>query len=483
MPKDNTFSIVFDKFYQGFAPLAHLNSLTELGNGGHCSAMGNVDVISGNYLTQGPALSDLTDGTQAGAVSELINFIMDKAVTSNATYGIGVSKLFKISATAVSNAGDWPQAITSCTDGESVINLKGKLYYFFNKSSGAEIGMFDLSSTFDHDWGSTVPTGAASLQKALHPVAAKEDIMIFGNGRYLGTFIDATTTLAPTKLDFGQGHEVADVVFHANQWYVAVNSGVTGTNRNKGYIYLYEGAAVSTLLDDEANVGPLKIGFLMPINGRIWVAYQDLSYTGGYQIGYLLGRSLVPMVHFTGTLPGFHQKTLYKNTILFLSNSLVYSAGAIIGDLPYQVSQLADGGYATVGALAAPFGTPMIASSDGGSNHRLAKFSGFDTTCTWKSIIVPLIKGRMTGFIDNIIVLTKTLGASARCDLIVQYNQQASSSSTKQITTTSKRRHVFPMAISGIEDFNIYLNFANGNASNDALIRQIIVEGHFEEKA
>jgi len=53
-------------------------------------------------------------------------------------------------------------------------------------------------------------------------VAKKEDIMLFGNGRYVGTYISSTTTLAPTKLDFGADTEVADVCFHANQWWIAV---------------------------------------------------------------------------------------------------------------------------------------------------------------------------------------------------------------------------------------------------------------------
>ena len=68
------------------------------------------------------------------------------------------------------------------------MELKGNLYYFLINLRGGEIGKFDLASTFDHDWGSTVPTGAAALQKAPHPVEVKEDIMVFGNGRYLGVY-------------------------------------------------------------------------------------------------------------------------------------------------------------------------------------------------------------------------------------------------------------------------------------------------------
>jgi len=479
----NEFIIELNKFYAGFSPVAHLNSLTEFGNSGHASAMQNVDVLTPDYITQGPALSNLTNGTQAGVVSELINFILDRATADGVTYGIGATKLFKITPTTVTSGGSpsWPQAVTGMTDGESVIELLGNLYGFYNKSSGGEILKMPLSTeVIDPDWGSTTPaTGAGALQSALHPSAKKEDLMIFGNGKYLGTYNATSDTLALTKLDFGNGTEVADVDFFSNQWLIAVNSGISGTNRNKSQIFLWEGGAISPILSDEVAVGVQKIGFIYPLNGIVFLAFQDL--TGGYKIGFVNGRRIKTVAHFTGSLPGFNQKTLYKDMILFVSSGLIYAAGAVIDELPFSISQHADGGYATVGALAAPFGTPLVASSDGGSNHRLAKFSGYDTACTWKSIIIPVIQGRKIGMIDEIIVLTNHLGASARCDLLLQYNQQQSDSGTAlQITGTGKRRHVFKdFKHTRIEDFNVSLDWSNGSASNPCNIRRIIIKGHY----
>ena len=212
------------------------------------------------------------------------------------------------------------------------------------------------------------------------------------------------------------------------------------------------------------------------------MAYQDLSSTGGYKIGYISGRQIKDLSYFTGSLPSFTQKTLYKNTILFLSSGSVYSSGAVIDELPIQVSQIADGGYATCGAIACPFGTPMIASTDGSSNHKLAQFSGHTTTCTWRSIIIPTVQDRLVGYLDRTTVLTKTLGSSARCDLIFELNQSSSSSSTFQITTTGKRKHNFNVNKKEVEDFRVFLNYANGNATNDCPIRRIIINGHFIER-
>jgi len=484
--KNNTFSVTLSKFYLGQAPLVHLDSLSEMGESGQYTVGTNVDVVSvPGVLTQGPGLANLTAGTQAGAVTELINHILDVAVASDVTYGIGATKLFKISSTAVASDATWPHAITLCLDGESVVSLRGNLYYFFNKTvgSGGDIGKYDLASSFDDDWGSTVPSGAGALQFANHPVAVKEDIMCFGNGRYMGTYLDASTTINLTKLDFGIGTSVDDVVFHANQWYIAVNSGVTGTNRTRGQIYLYDGGVTSAILSDETAVGVQRIGFLYPLNGVVYVAYQDLSSTGGYKIGYLSGRQLKTLRHFTGSLPNFAQKTLFQNTILFLSSGSVWSCGAVIDQLPVQISQLADGGYATCGALAAPFGTPMIASTDGGSNFKLAKFSGYGTASSWKSLVISVMQGRMLGLIDDVIVTTKSLGSGASCTLTIETNQFTSTSTPQTIATTGKRRHVFNnLGLLAFEDFRIALDFSSGSATNDCGIKKIQIVGHYVER-
>ena len=482
--KQNNFTFELKNFEVGFSPLAHLDSLTERGAEGSASVMTNAYILDG-LLTQGPALADLTNGTQAGVVSELINHILDKPTADSVTYGIGATKLFKITPTTVTTGGtpSWPQTITNCTDGESVIQLGANVYGFYNKSSGGDILKMPIATeVIDPDWGSAEPTGHAALQKAIHPVAVKEDIMIFGNGQYVGTYIGDTDTLAPTKLDFGSGYVVTDIIFHGNYWYIAVNGGISGTNRSTGQIYLYDGAATETILADETGIGLQKIGFLYVLDGTIFVAYQDLSSTGGYSIGYISGRTIKKLANFTGGLPNFAQKTLYEHTILFVAGGSLWSFGAVSPDLSAQISQIADGGYATLGALSSPFGTPMIASTDGSTNFRLAKFSGYDTTTTWKSVIMPTTFGRMKGYIDEVSVLTRVLGANAAATLTIEANQTATTSASKVISGTGGRRFVFTgLALGGVEDFRVAVSFSNGNATNPCKIRKISGRGHWTE--
>lgn len=475
---DTQFVISFENFGDGLSPLAHIDTKTFNGSKGQASLM-KADVISNpGFLQQSPALTDLTNGTQAGVVDQLIRFILDKPTATDTTYAVGTTKLFKLSSTAVVSGGSpsWPQAITNMTEGESVIRLKANLFVFYNKSSGGDIAVMPLATeVIDPDWGSATD---AALEKALHPSAAKEDIMVFGNGRYLGVYVEGASTLDINKLDFGEGAEVADVVFHSNIWWIAVNYG----EGRRSQIYLYDGSAMSNILSDEVGLGSQRIGFLYVVNGIVYVAYEDLS-ADGFAIGWISGRQLKPLRYFSGSLPNHRQKTLYKNTIIFMSSGDVFSFGAQVEQLPIQISDLADGGYATAGGIAAPFGVPYIPSTDGSSNHRLAKFNGYSTDSNWKSVLVDLTKHRLLGKVHTVIVYTKTLESGARADLTLEGNQASLTSSAFQITGVGKTRHIFrTIDLKAVEDLRVAISYANGSASANCPIRKIICLGNFVER-
>lgn len=475
---DTDFFIDFDQFNEGFAPLSHLDSKTFLGNRGQASEM-LADVISlPGYITQSPSLANLTNGSQDGVVDQLIRHILDKPVSTTTTYALGTTKLFKLSPTTVVSGGtpSWPQTITDMTQGESVIRLKANLFAFYNKASGGDIAAMPLSTeVIDPDWGSATD---AALEKALHPSAVKEDILVFGNGRYLGTYVEGLAVLDVQKLDFGEGAEVADVVFHANSWWIAVNYG----EGKRGQIYMYDGSAISNVLSDETGVGDQRIGFLYVLNGNIFVAFDDKS-SDGFSIGWLSGRTIKPLRYFTGLLPDHRQKTLYKNTILFVSDESIWSCGAPVEQLPIQISKLATGGLATVGAIASPFGVPLVAASDNDENHQLAKFSGYSTLSEWKSVFRDITEGRLLGNIHTVIVSTKALGENAKAEISLEGNQGAITSSAFSITGTNKTRHVFrSIDLAACEDVRVVISYENGDTTNTCPIRKITLLGNYVER-
>ena len=474
---DNQFSIQIQGFNEGLSPLAHIDTKTFVGNKGQASEM-KADVISlPGFLIQSPALANLTNGTQAGVVDQLIRFILDKPTAADITYAVGTTKLFKLSSTTVTSGGSpsWPQAVTDMTEGESVIRLKANLYTFFNKSSGGDIAKMPLDTeAIDPDWGSTTDE---ALEKAPHPSAVKEDIMVFGNGRYLGVYIEGSASLDVKKLDFGEGSEVADVIFHSNIWWIAVNYG----EGKQGQVYMYDGSAISNILSDEVAVGNQKIGFLYVQNGVVYLAYDDKSSVG-FAIGWLNGRTIKPLRYFSGTLPNHRQKALYKNTLLFISDTDIFSVGAPVEQLPVQISKLADGGYATLGGMAAPFGTLMIASTET-TNFRLAKFSGYSTDSNWKSIIIDVTNDRDLGKINSVIVATKALVGSAKAEITIEGNQGAVTSNTLTVTGVGLTRHVFTsIHMKPVEDIRIIVSFANGDTTNYCPIRKITLLGSFVER-
>lgn len=482
---DINFSIEFSGFNEGNSPLAHLDSKTFIGNRGQASQT-LCDIISQpGFITQGPALADLTNGTQAGVVDQLIRFILDKPTAADVTYALGTSKMFKLSSTTVVSGGSpsWPQAITDMTEGESIVRLGANVYAFFNKASGGDIAKMVLSSeAITANWGSATDT---ALIKAPHPSAVKEDIMLFGNGQYVGAYVEELATLDTQKLDFKEGSEVADIVFNANLWWIAVNYG----EGRGSQVFVYDGSATSNQLSDEAGVGLQEIGFLFVQNGIIYVSYKDKT-SSGYHLGYINGRQIKHLRSFTGSLPDHRQKTLYKDVILFIAGSNLWTMGASVDQLPLQISTLADGGYATLGAVAAPFGTPMVSSTDGATNFRLAKFSGYAVDSLWKSISVDITDKRLIGKVTSILVYTSSLNADAGCNIRVEGNQGVQGvegnviqSSNFVIEGINKTLHRFTsIDMRAVDSIRVLLDYSVGDATYTVPIRKIVVSGNFVER-
>lgn len=475
---DVDFVITIDSFNEGLSPSAHLDAKTFNGNKGQAGEMLADILTNPGYLQQAPALANLTNGSQAGVVDQLIRFILDKPVSASVTYAVGATKLFKLTPTTVSSGGtpSWPQAVTNMTEGESVIQLKDNLFVFYNKTSGGDIAAMPIATeVIDPDWGSATDQ---ALEKAVHPVAVKEDIMVFGNGRYLGVYIEGLATLNVRKLDFGDGAIVSDVVFYNNLWYIAVNYG----EGRRSQIFLYDASATSAQLADEVAVGNQEIGFLFVSNGILYVAYQDTT-TGYFAIAWLNGRQLKPLRYFSGTLPNHRQKCLYMNTILLVSDEQLLSFGAVVEQLPLQISSVTNGGYATVGGLAAPFGVPIVASTDGATNFRIAKFSGLSKSGYWKSISIDVTKERNIGNISTVIVITKPLEANAQAEVTIEGNLGSKTSNTLVVTGTGKTRHVFrTINLLSVEDIRCVVSHANSDTTANSPIRKIIILGNFVEK-
>lgn len=483
--------------FGGYAPGYWENANGAYGNRNQARSMSNIDMADPTGFKQGPGLANLTNGTEAGVVTTLIKHILGLPPSSDTTYAVGGAKLYQLSSTAVTSSGTWPHTIDKAAvtgeDGESVAVINGALYYFYNHSGSAgDIGKYDLSATFDDDWGSTVPTGAAALQNAPHPcVVGNDNVLYFGNGPYIGYYdpdSGAGGTLSEDDFDAPTGSQCVDVRYLNSRVYGAFNfPNTSGNNATFGIIYVWGGVGYSSW-DDYPNPRIQgKIGAIYPFDSTIFVWYQELGFTGGYKLGYISGNQLVEVCKYSGSLPNFAQVGEKDGMIAWISDGLIHRWGAIDRSIPVTHSQYADAGYATAGGMASPFGTIMCATYDGASAYKLAQFSGYDVNSNWKSLYFQV----GPSMVDRVRVHHAPTATGARVDLTLRrdqalgslsLNKQGQTGSITHTNDSSRAYKTFEPKYEVQSEVSIEASYANGSTTNPLQIRRIEMWGHSLDK-
>lgn len=464
----------------GFAPAWYKETYPSFGNRNQLATMVNIDMTNPGYITQGPGLANLTNGTQAAAVTTLIKGATDYAVTSDLAYGVGGSKVYSFSSTTVTNGATFPHTIDKSgvtgETGEDVALFQGNLYYSYNYTSvvAGDIGKYDLASTFDDDWGSTVPSGAGVLVGGVpHPMrVGLNDTMAIGNGRYVALYDG--TTFQPQALDFPTGSVVQSLAWNSDRWWIAVNNtSLSGSNKVSSSIYVWDGTTNSWEMEIKlmGSVGGLHVK-----NGILFVWYQDITSTGGYKMGYVSGSNITDLANYTGGLPAFYQITDYKDFIIWNSNGLIFAYGSGDKDLPVRLFQLADGGYSTVGCVVCPFGTPIIASNES-TSYKLAKFSGYDTTSSGATLMFDTTgkDAKVPSTLNCIRFNFEKLTSGARLDWTLVNNQGVTLHSdiisfAKLGAVSSK---LYNLNNKVLENFQITFNYSNGSTSATVALKNI----------
>ncbi len=498
--------IIIDNLLGGFAPKYYAEGYPSFGNKNQAGAMLNCDITNAGGIQQGPGLSTLTNGTQAAAVTTLINSIIDYAVTSDVTYGTGGNKLYKITSTAVTNAGIWPHTIDKAAVtaelSEDVVYYQSNIYYSYNHSGSAgDIGKYDLNVTFTDAWGSVVPSGAGALTNNPHPmIVGGNDTMYFGNGRYVGSYDG--TTFTNNALDLPTNTVIKSIAWVNDKLNITANRpGVIGTNKNNSSIYIWD--AISTSWETEVKIMG-EIGGCHVKNGIFYFFYRDISNIGGYKLAYLNGATVVDLCNYSGGLPTYSQITDYKDFIIWNSTSLnslwsyttypwqltspwttttgddlIYAYGSGDKDLPVHFFQLADSGYTTAGAVSAPFGTPMIASNQS-TSYKLAQFSGFDVNSNWKSLLFDLT-GTGSNSMSNLqkfIVTFDQLATGARVDWSIKNNKGKTIYS--DIISYAKLGDATKISLDMnklTENARIEFDWSNGSTTNSVKIKSVKLVG------
>lgn len=470
--------------YGGFCPAWFRNSYPTYANKDQASDMKNVDITDPNVLTQGPKPTDLTNGNESGAVTTLISSILKTAVTSGITYAVGGNKIYKLSNNEVTNDGTYPITIDKGgVTGENATDLvyyKSAVYVFYNYTGGGDIGKLDITAdTLDEDWGSTVPTGATTLEEAPHyAINGGDDVVYFTNGKYVGK-IDGTT-LDTQALDFWENAQTVSLAWNLNRVYIAVNRpNIAGSNFNQSGIYKWNGVSSSWEGDPIEVSG--KIGALYTKNGIVFVWWQDATDSWGYWFGYVSGSTLVPLRRYSGSLPNQAQVGEWRGFICWMSDEKFFIWGASDVDIEVALSHYGSAKYSTnVGAMASPFGNVLIASSDG-THYSLAKLGGYTTDAYWKTKVFKVNLAGWKSQIDLIQVETEPLSTGARVDFVLTYDKGKSTKNLSSImySTENKTLHKILDKSIEVEDFRLDIDWSNGSETNPVKIRTINIEGHW----
>jgi len=576
------YSIIIDDIaLGGFAPQWYAQgTYPSYGNKNQAGAMTNIDMTGSGFIQQGQGLANLTNGTQASAVTTLIKGALDFAASSDLTYAIGGAKLYSLSSTTVTSGVYFPhtiaKAVVTGEDGEDVGLYKNRLYYTYNHTNsvgssttqfditntsgttyrytydttgtdpaitaitfvvgsqvtiigtnfatgnngtftitasaanyfevdnpagtaesnktigsgtivvlGGDIGKYDLVTTFDDDWGSTVPSGMGGLIGGVphQIIVGGNDTMYISNGRYITSYDG--TTLIPQALDLPTGAVIQSIAWMSDRIWIATNrTNLTGSNKNSASIFIWDGTTDSW----ESEIKLMgTVGGLHVKNGVMFVFYQDLTNTGGYKLAYVNGSSITDVANFTGGLPAYYQITDFEDFIIWNSNGDIWAFGSGDKDLPVRLFQMADGGYATVGCVVCPFGTPIIASWDAGSNYKLAKFSGYDTNSSWKSTIFDVSGDSKNTGIDSVRINFEKLTSGARVDWrlvnnegTVIYPTPASGNSTEVISYSKLgaiSSKYYPLNGLTTDNFRIEFDYSSGSTSATVQIKNAKIYG------
>lgn len=564
----------------GFSPQHHNETYPSYGNKNSAGKMTNIDMTNAGFIQQGQGLANLTNGTQASAITTLIKGALDFAASSDLTYAVGGTRLYSLSSTTVTSNASFPhtiaKAVVTGEAGEDVGLFQGRLYYTYNHTStrgdsttqfditntsgttyrytydatgtdpvitaitfpvgsqvtitgtnfaagnngtftvtasaanyfevdnpagaaesnktigsgsitilAGDIGKYDLVTTFTDAWGSTVPSGMGSLVGGVphQIVIGGNDKMYISNGRYITSYDG--TTLIPQALDLPVGTVIQSIAWMSDRIWIAANrTNLTGSNKNSASIFIWDGTTDSW----ESEIKLMgTVGGLHIKNGVMFVTYQDITNTGGYKLAYVQGASVTDIANFTGALPAFYQITDYKDFFLWNSNGDLWAFGSGDKDLPVRLFQMADGGHATVGCLVCPFGTPIVASWDAGSNYRLAKFSGYDTNSSWKSTIFDITGDTKNTGIDSIRFNFEALTSGARVDWKLVNNQgvtiyptPASGNTVETISFAkmgAKTSAYYPLNGLLAENFRVELDYSSGSASATVQVKNVKIFG------
>lgn len=239
--------ITIDNFLGGFAPAWFNSEYPSYGNRNMAGDMVNIDLTDPACLKQGPGLLSIDPNS---TIDTLINSILDFAVSTGKTYGIGEEKFYELTSVSAGTASTpaLPHTITGTTvSGEDVALYEGKVYYSYNTNVSANVGRYNTlraaETDFDDDWATVSASAHICAGVPLPLCAGGDSVLYIGNANRVSSFDDTTDTYTDAEVDLPADSEIQDLAWNEDRLFIAANRVATqgfylGQLHTAGDLYL-----------------------------------------------------------------------------------------------------------------------------------------------------------------------------------------------------------------------------------------------------
>jgi hypothetical protein len=443
----------------GYCPAYWKTTYPSYGNKNQAAEITSVDMTDPSFITQGLALADVdTETDPTGIIKGITRYV----TSADKAYGISATKIYEIQESSLTEKS--PDS--AITGGEDIVLYGNELFW----SHDTDIGKADNPwGNANENWWTDVAGGSALTSGKTHQllVAGTTGLLTVLNGSVVASWDGSTAT--DSAFDSQDTDiELVSQVYNQNRFWFAGNK-PNASGRNESSIFVWDGNSSSW--QNEINVGG-KIGALWVKDGITFVFYtKNLSQTV-CTLGYIDGTRIVDVANYSGSLPEYYQVCNYEDFILWASGTDLMAWGG--GDLNIN-TRIFKLGTCGAGGLGNPFGTPITAAS-----NTLKKFSGYATSCGWKSLLFDCSKSERRSKLDEVRFYFEKLASGAKVEFTLK-NNQATSLKTGSISfasdgaITTKKFNLSCLS----ENFRVELDWSKGSASNPVSIRKIRIKGHY----
>ncbi len=286
--------------------------------------------------------------------ASVVDAMQRNAITNgDQAYSVAGTKIHNFNAFTgvIANNATFPKSITHGGHSSLVLSDIVKYYvgtvpyafYSFNDATDADVGTYDLASTFDDDWMSTVPTVGPNLlldKTNPHPmIVGDDDCLYIGDGRYLDKYDGQTGTngtFTRSKLNLPLGSVITSYSKIENFLVVyAYKPSLTGTNFYKSEVRAYFWDYVS---EDPTYARPIQGnyvngGFVYKGQPGCFIEGTDPSLKSqrGSKLVIFNGSYFDEVATFPDAIPGHGGVEAMANVIMWNSSGVLYRWGSMFG--------------------------------------------------------------------------------------------------------------------------------------------------------